>query len=120
MPEQKLSKIDEKIIDKKIDKEVDKKVNKEVKEKINLYEKAIKPVHVFKQEFKQQTGTAIITAFSLLIALAWKDVITEFVKKINFAQGLIYSAIVVTIICVVGIIIVNFWAKPKEERKNLS
>lgn len=99
----------------KISKKEKQEINKEVKEKINLYERAKKPVQVFKQEFKQQTATAIITAFSLLIALAWKDVITNLVQKINFAQGLVLSAIAITIISVVGIIIVNQWAKPKEE-----
>lgn len=103
--------------DEKLSKKEKEEVEKEVNKRLNLYERAKKPVNIFRQEFKQQTATAIITAFSLLIALAWKDVITNLVQRINFAQGILFSAIVVTIFSVFGIIIVNYWAKPKDEVK---
>ena len=65
-----------------------------------------------KQEFKKQTSTAIMAAFGLIIALAWKDVITYYVGKINFIDGygLLATAVVLTIISVAGILIISRWA----------
>jgi hypothetical protein len=66
--------------------------------------------HKFKNEFKKSTSTAMITAFSLIIALAWNSVITEYVSKIGELSplsGKLISALAVTIICVLGILIVT-------------
>ena len=55
-------------------------------------------------------GTAIIAAFGLLTALAWKDVISEFVNKIvgsSPVQGLLINAIIITIISVIAIMIIT-------------
>ena len=73
----------------------------------------------FGKEFKKQTGAAIMAAFGLIIALAWKDVITDFVSKLNIANsyGLIVSALFVTLISVFGILLISKWAKSNEEKK---
>ena len=50
-----------------------------------------------------------MAAFGFLIALVWKDVITEWVNNLSSkspVQGLI-SALMTTLICVVGIMIVT-------------
>jgi len=64
----------------------------------------------FKLETKKSISTAIIAAFGFLIALTWKEVITEFVDKISSAspvQGKLISALIITIISVFGILIVT-------------
>lgn len=64
--------------------------------------------------FKQQASAAIITAFGLVIALAWKDVIVEFVNLLNPADSNLWiSAIIVTIIGIIGIGLVTRWANKK-------
>lgn len=73
---------------------------------------------IFKTKFKEQVSTAIITAFGLVVALAWKDVIVDFVTKINPAESnLIISAILVTVIAIIGISIVSKWAKTPSQNK---
>ncbi len=65
-----------------------------------------KHVKKLKKEFKKITLTAIVTAFSLVIALAWNSVISEAVAKItalSILQGKLASAIIITIIGVLGI-----------------
>lgn len=74
-----------------------------------VVKKIIEKTQTFRQEYRKQMGTAIITAFGLIIALSWKDVITYFVGKLNPVSGLISSAIIVTIISVLGILLVNKW-----------
>ncbi len=74
--------------------------------KLKAKESALK----FRRELKKSTITAIIAAFSFLIALTWKDVITEWVMKISEANPLknsLISAIIITVISVVGIVIVS-------------
>ncbi|MBU0894741.1 MAG: hypothetical protein KKF48_00570 [Nanoarchaeota archaeon] len=64
----------------------------------------------FKREMKKAMNTAIVAAFGFVIALVWKDVITEWVSTITGASpvhGKIIEAILVTIIAVIGIIIVT-------------
>ena len=72
--------------------------------------KAKESASKFRKELKKSTITAIIAAFSFLIALTWKDVITEWVTKISevnpFKNSLI-TATIITIISVIGIVIVS-------------
>jgi len=84
--------------------------------------KATEKLKEFKSEFSKQVSTAIITAFGLVIALTWKDVIVEFVKKVNpfQDQNLLYSAIIVTIISIIGIAIITKWAKKPENNQDKS
>jgi hypothetical protein len=83
-----------------------------------LHEKAKKSVHNFKREFKKEMNTAIIAAFGFLIALVWKDVITNFVNNVSEKSplhGALVSALAVTIICVLGIMLVSRILKDKED-----
>ena len=73
-------------------------------------EKARASTRKFKKELNKQVNTAIVAAFSLIIALAWKDVITEYVNKISSIspiQGKVIGALLVTLISVIGILIIT-------------
>ncbi|MDO8459656.1 MAG: DUF5654 family protein [Nanoarchaeota archaeon] len=78
-------------------------------------EKTRNIAHIFRKEFRDQLSIAVTAAFAFLIALAWKDAIFESVNKIISSFNLfsniylfrILSAIAVTIISVLGILIVS-------------
>ena len=84
-----------------------------------VIEKIKEHAHTVRSEFKKQTSTAIMAAFGLVIALAWKDVITEWINKIPFIEnyGSIISAVILTIICVIGILIISKWMNSSSENK---
>lgn len=70
----------------------------------------------FTREFRKTLTTAIVAAFGFLIALVWRDFITEYVDKITGAspvQGKLVSAVIVTFIGVIAILIIT----PKEPEK---
>ncbi len=97
---------------------------KKVEEKIKKSKKEIarERLRRFHREFNKATTTAIMAAFGFLVALVWKDVITEFVDNISEKspiQGKLISALIVTIICVLGIMIVTkiFSEKKEDEKK---
>lgn len=75
----------------------------------------------FHKEFNKAINTAIMAAFGFLIALVWKDVITEFVDNLSSRspfQGKLFSALIVTIICVIGIMIITkIFGDKKNEKK---
>jgi CDP-diglyceride synthetase len=53
-----------------------------------------------------------------LIALVWKDVITELVNKVSnnaTLAGTVVGALIVTVICVLGIMLISRLLKEKEE-----
>lgn len=86
-----------------------------------IHEKAKTGVKAFKKEFKKQMNTAIMAAFGFLIALVWKDVVTEFVNNISEKspfRGALITAMGVTIICVLGIMLISRLLKEKEEGKD--
>jgi len=71
-------------------------------------EKARAHGRLFRRELFSSLNTAIVAAFGFLIALAWKDVITGAVAKIEMLSplsGQFISALLITIVCVVGILI---------------
>ena len=73
----------------------------EIGRKLILKQKAQESVKKLQNEFKKSTNTAIVAAFSFLIALAWRDVITAYVDKVlalSPFSGALLSTIVVTII----------------------
>ncbi len=64
----------------------------------------------FHREFRKHAVTAMIAAFGFLIALSWRDVITGYVGKIENISplnGEVISAVIITIISVIGILIVT-------------
>jgi hypothetical protein len=78
-----------------------------IKEKVKAHASELK------NEFKKQISTAIIAAFGLIIALSWKDVITEYVSKLAFVKdyGLLITALAMTAVSVIGILLMSKWAK---------
>ena len=80
------------------------------KEKIKIKEKIKQSGHRLGKEFKKSISTAVIAAFSLLVALSWKDVIMSYVQKIQSItpiKGELISALFITLISVIGILIVT-------------
>lgn len=64
----------------------------------------------FNRELKKALYTAFLAAFGFLIALVWRDMIQSWVNKISATspiQGQIISAVIVTFVCVIGILIVT-------------
>jgi len=90
-----------------------KKLSPEQKEEIKKLTKseiAKNKINSFRRELRKALNTAIIAAFGFLMALVWRDVITEWVNKISEAspvQGKLISALITTLICVLGILIVT-------------
>jgi uncharacterized membrane protein YcjF (UPF0283 family) len=100
-------------LSKKERKEVVKEINKKLAESVKSHASELK------NEFKKQTSTAIMAAFGLIIALSWKDVITDWVNRIGFVKsyGLLVTAIAMTFVSVFGILLVSKWAKSDEDKK---
>lgn len=114
--------------------EKEQKQIKELKEKVEIQKQQIveqkkltlSAIHLAKQaartftsETKKQVVTALVAAFGFLIALVWRDAISAYVKNLvdtssaitNPNLALLYTAIITTIIAVIGIILVNRWGK---------
>jgi len=124
MPEKEkkqLSKQEEKHIEKHVEKQVDKKIEKHVEKHMDktLSKQLMTKAEFMGAQFKQHVSTAIIAAFSFLIALSWKDVIVHAVERLikeevvasaPYLSDLI-SALVVSLIAILGILLVTSWAK---------
>ena len=71
-----------------------------------------------KSEIKKNVMTAVLAAFGFIIALVWRDAIREIVDEVIKRVGIegtgyfftIITAVLVTIVCVVGIL---FFSKLK-------
>jgi len=91
---------------------------KKIKEKAKIQaQRAKEKAKKFNREVKKALYTAFLAAFGFLIALVWRDVIQSWVERISATspvQGLLMSALIVTIICVLGILIVTKFLKEKE------
>jgi predicted ribosome-associated RNA-binding protein Tma20 len=80
-------------------------------------EKIKKDAQDFEYEFRKQATTAIIAAFGLIIATAWKDVIVSGINSLlsinQQASGLgnIITAVILTLIGTIGILIVSRWVQ---------
>ncbi len=76
----------------------------------------------FRNEVRVQIATAVTAAFAFIIALFWKDVITEGVNNLLISLGLsgtgyyykILSAVIITLIAVIGIWYFSKWSHQKE------
>lgn len=85
-------------------------------------EKAKKNVMDFANRIRNRIAIAIGAAFGLVIALTWNDAIREGVNHLMNNLGItdttyiykIITAIIITIISVIGIIIVSRWAEKKK------
>lgn len=90
------------------------------KEKLKL--KAKESAKKLKQETKKAINTAIVAAFGFLMALAWRDVITEYINATGIVtptQGKLISALVITFISVLGILIVTKMLSIEETGEDL-
>jgi len=120
---------DEKIIEKKVEKRLYKrllvKATSAAKTAAKSTAQHTKTKTVFiHNKFKDHASTAIIAAFSFLIALSWRDPIKTVVDeqvRLSAFESIPYaaeflSAIIITIIAVFGIMLVARWAN-KEDKK---
>ena len=72
-------------------------------------------------EIRKNIATAILAAFAFIIALVWRDAIQSGVNKLTeylkiSSTGYVYNiitALVVTIICVLGIMFFSKWGEKK-------
>ena len=67
----------------------------------------------FTRKFNETLRTAVIAAFGFLIALVWRDFITEYIDRITSlspVQGRFITALIITVIGVIAIILIT----PKE------
>jgi hypothetical protein len=86
-----------------------------------FFEKTRKSVGAIRLEFRRQTSMATTGAFGFLIGLSWRDpiqtVVDSIISRFGFGQQLIYrflSAIVITVISVLALILIARWAaEPK-------
>lgn len=63
-----------------------------------------------RKQFKKSLSTAIITAFSLLAALSWADVIKGYINRVeslSIAQGNLITALIVTFLAAIAILITS-------------
>ncbi len=90
------------------------KNKKNKKQNAKTVKKSVKKLNV---ELKKSIVTAIVAAFGFLMTLAWRDVIVEAVEKITALtplHGKIITAIIITIISVIGILIITKVFSAKE------
>jgi uncharacterized membrane protein len=81
-----------------------------------IKERAKESATKFKRELKKSVVTAIVAAFSFLIALSWRDLITEWITKISESSPIKSSFItttIITIIGVIGILLISRWGNEK-------
>jgi preprotein translocase subunit SecD len=89
-----------------------------MEETVDIKEKIKNSGHKIGKEFKKSISTAVIAAFSLIVALAWKDVITSYVVKIQSAtpiKGELITALFITLVSVLGILIISKILGTKEK-----
>lgn len=89
--------------------------------------KIAKPaIDAFGIEFKKQIITGITAAFAFLIALSWREPISEsvnkFIEHFNLTERVLMfkfiSAILVTIIAAIVLVLITRWAtKPEKQEK---
>lgn len=89
------------------------------KKKENLKERAKRNAVEFKKEFNKLMTTTFIGAFGFLIALVWRDLISAWINKISESspiQGKLFSAMIVTLICFLGIFFITKFFSEKNEK----
>jgi hypothetical protein len=83
--------------------------------------KVIESAKKFNSEMRKTINTSIITALGLIIAFVWKDVVQEFMDKITSlspVQGKIISALIVTAIAVIAIMIITKTSPSDDDKKD--
>ncbi|MCD6403079.1 MAG: hypothetical protein J7K98_01980 [Candidatus Aenigmarchaeota archaeon] len=100
---------------------------KEMLDKTDVDDKIIEAMKDFRKEFKKNLATFISGAFGFVAALVWRDTIRQLIDRIvktEFIQSLIpmgeewilqfVTAIIVTIIAVLGIFVVTKFLRTEE------
>jgi hypothetical protein len=74
-----------------------------------MAEQTAQEKRTFKREFRRTFATGIVAAFGLIVALAWRDVINEYLLNslLGPIQGRVISAIIVTVIAAIVILIIS-------------
>jgi ATP/ADP translocase len=111
-------------IKKEVNKQVHKaeiQIEKEIKKKFHkrLLSRTKEKSIILHSKFKEQASTALIAAFGFLIALVWRDLIVKAVKEAVKIESMnkypylveLYTAIVVTIVAILGISLISRWAQ---------
>lgn len=110
--------------EKQIERNIEKKIEKKVEAR--LHKKLTKRIHkhstFIASKFKEHASTAIIAAFSFLIAIVWKDLIVKVVRENIKLSSLekypylaeLYSAAIVTVIAIICITIIAHWATKED------
>jgi hypothetical protein len=116
----------EKLVENKLKKKLEKKITSDLYKKLskNALQKSKSSTVYIATKFKEHAATAIIAALGFLIALAWKDLIVKVVKESIAISSLekypyiaeLYSAIIITIIAIIGITIISRWVKKPEDK----
>lgn len=123
----------EKIVEKEVKQEVAKKeiskkegeeIKKEIKKRLSerFLEQTKKSADDFRKEFKKQTVVAITAAFGFLIALSWREPISEgvsgLINLLGLSESLIYykflAAIVITLVAVLFLVVLSKWNSEKK------
>ncbi|PIN94368.1 hypothetical protein COU53_03920 [Candidatus Pacearchaeota archaeon CG10_big_fil_rev_8_21_14_0_10_30_48] len=105
--------------DKKLEKEVSKLEHE--KKRLNLSlarQKAKSSVKEFKKELKSAVLTAIVAAFGFLLALSWRELISQWVDQISSRSPVKNSLVevaIITFISVIGILIVTYFFSERKE-----
>lgn len=79
----------------------------------------------FQSDVRKKIATAIIAAFGFVIALVWRDAIQAGIDNIMQKLGItgtgyiykIIGAMIVTVICVSGLVIIARWSEKEEKPK---
>lgn len=112
---------------KKVRRNFEKKLVRPLRQNLSKEELLVRTTFLNNQ-FKQHVSTAIIAAFSFILALVWKDLIVyaaDYYVKDSLKDKLPYfpdliTAIVVSIFAVIGILIVSNWAKKPANSSSLT
>jgi len=114
----------EKEIKKDVEKEVEEEVRKEIKKELKIlklhkkiYSRTKNSALVFKKEFQKHVFVAISAALGFLIALSWrtpiKNSVDAFIEKLRLGEPAIFleylSAIIITIIAVLALMLMTRW-----------
>ncbi len=117
--EQKVEKQAEKKIEQEV-KQIEQKVEKELKKK--LRDRIKQGANSFKSELKKQISIAITAAFAFLIALSWRtpiqNSVNNLITRLNLSGSAIYleyaSAIIITLIAVIFLMLFSKWQSDKK------
>ncbi len=94
---------------------------KSVSERTTIDDRFLSASKKLQHEIRKNIATAVLAAFGFMIALVWRDVVKEGVAKfIEYANlngdgytFTVITAVVTTIICVMGILYFSRWSENK-------